>query len=71
MTGDNEKSYSSLVKTLVVDSIINILLVFGHSLNIYLSSAHCGLPGTEGYSGEEDRQGICPYRAHSLIEEMK
>ena len=45
-----EKSDSSLVKTLVVDSIINILS-FSLSLNRYLSNAHC-VPGT--VAGTED-----------------
>lgn len=46
-----EKSDSSLVKTLVVDSIINILS-FSLSLKKYLSNAHW-VAGTEDTMGNE------------------
>lgn len=46
-----EKSDSSLVKTLVVDSIINILS-FSLPLNKYLSNAHW-VAGTEDAMGNE------------------
>ena len=68
---DREKSYSSLVKTLVVDSIINILSFSFRSFSKYLFIKCPPCTRHWGYSGEEVRQGICPYRAYSLREETK